>query len=115
MSKRNPPEALAKALKERDDILLAMDVEKAKAFVVQHGGTAPPHLDWVRILHLARFEVTSMPDEAKTDSHIWLAAHGAKSISMYPQDSPYVLVTLNLIFPKHLTDAYIKSVEGVQG
>ena len=100
------------AFAERNRILLAMDVDAAKSFIVEHGGTVPKRpLNWERVLHLARFEVATIPDELRADSRIYLARNGAQSLLTLPHGSPYVRAALDLIFPKRLTDAHIRKIE----
>jgi len=87
-------------MRERDEILVAMDIERAKAFILLHGGTVPKRIpDWERVLHLARFECTNIPSELRQDSQIYLAMTGAQTIATLPQNSPYVRAALDLIFP----------------
>lgn len=100
---------IAEAIAERDQILAAMDVDAAKMFIVKHGGTVPRGtLDWIKVLHLTRYETRSLPAEMVSDSHIWLARHGAQSISTLPPTSPYVRVVMDLLFPRNLTDAVLE-------
>lgn len=102
---------LNEAIAERDGILIAMDVEAAKAFIAKHGGRVPKStIDWIRVLHLARLEVTSLSSNLAMESRIWLARNGAQSLTMLPPASPYVRAALNLIFPKDLTDAYVRAM-----
>lgn len=101
------------AIAERDRILTAMDVDAAQAFIAKHGGFVPKQaIDWTRVLHLARFEVTTMPTRLSQDSHIWLAKNGAQSITELSPSSPYLRAALDLIFPKDLTDAQIAELRG---
>lgn len=102
---------LQDALAERDAILTAMDIEAAKGFINRHDGFVPKgNIDWERVLHLARFEVTTLPDELLWESRIWLARHGAQSLMMLPPTSPYLRAALDLVFPKDLTDTYLKAM-----
>jgi hypothetical protein len=99
------------AIAERDQILMVMDVEAAKVFIAKHGGFVPKgHIDWIKVLHLARFEAKSIAPELVSESHIWLARNGAQSLMTMPPSSPYVRAALDLIFPKDLTDAYVKAM-----
>ena len=101
---------------ERNRILSAMDVEAAKAFIVQHGGHVPGGpLDWVKVLHLARFEVTTLPPELITESQIYLARNGAQRIGMFPPGSAYERAALDLLFPKDVFEAYLSKLEGRPG
>jgi hypothetical protein len=107
--------SLDAALRERDDILTRMDSEAAKAYIVTHGGKVPrENLDWEKVLHLARLEVTTLPGEVRSESRVWLARNGAQSIMTLGPDSPYVTAVLDLIFPAALTDAYIAEMEKSQ-
>lgn len=105
---------LSDALTERDQILTAMDVDAAKAFIANHGGFVPSGvINWVKVLHLARYEVRSLPDELVRESHIWLAVHGAQSVMTLSPTSPYCRAAMDLIFPKDLTDALVfRNAEG---
>lgn len=99
---------LTAAIAERDRILKDMDIEAAKAFIVKHGAKIPTRpLDWERVLHMARFEVTTMPDELRTASQIYLARNGAQSVMSLPHGSPYLAAALNLVFPKDLWDSTV--------
>jgi len=106
-------EALAAAIQERDEILLAMDVARAKGFITAHGGKVPARsLDWVKVLHLARYEVTSLPEPERRASRLWLAMHGAQEVRSLPLTSPYLLAALDLIFPRDLIDTVMAEREG---
>lgn len=106
--------AVALAIEERNQILRDMDIEAAKAFIAKHGGVVTQRkIDWVRVLHLARFECAKgLPDEGWRESQMWLAMNDARSVMMLRPTSPYVEAALNLIFPKQLTDDYIRQMEG---
>lgn len=94
---------------ERDRILMAMDIPAAKQFIASHGGYVPRgNIDWTRVLHLARFEATSLPEEHRTASHIWLAQNGAQSLMDLPRESPSARAALDLIFPNDLTEEFIR-------
>jgi hypothetical protein len=101
---------LPEALAERDQILMAMDIDAAKAFIAKHGGYVPRgKIDWTRVLHLARFEVQTMPHEAIWESRMWLAKNGAQSVGTLPETSPYLRAAIDLIFPKDIMDAYLEA------
>lgn len=103
---------LTDALAERDRILADLDVDAAKAFIVRHGGVAPKRsMDWLRVLHLARFECRSIPPELVGESRVYLARTGAQLIADLPERSPYLRAALDLVFPKDLTDAMIADLE----
>src|SRR4051812_39157664 len=90
-------ESLAGALAERDQILTNMDVDAAKAYIAKHGGFVPKGaIDWTRVLHLARLEVTTLPADVNMDSRIWLARNGAQSVMMLSADSPYLRAAMDL-------------------
>jgi len=101
--------ALNVAIAERDRILTAMDVDSAKAFIAKHGGHVPRQrrFDWERVLHLARFEASSMPEDVWWESRIWLARHLGKSLGGLPERGPYARATVDLLFPRDLTESYI--------
>lgn len=99
---------LESILTERDQILMDLDQDAAKAFVIKHGGKAPSTIDWEIVLHLARWEVETIPAEEKQETRIFLARSGKYGIASLPQNSVYARVTLDLIFPKDIiSDAYI--------
>lgn len=103
---------VTEAINERDRILTDMDIEGAKAYIVKHGAKIPTRpLDWERVLHLARFEVTTMPAELRIASQIYLARNGAQSLMSLPHGSPYATAALNLIFPKDLWDKHVQVAE----
>jgi len=105
-------DALAIAIAERDRILINLDADGAKAFIRLHGGTVPRgKISWLRVLHLARFEARSLPAEVQRESHIWLARNGAQSVMTLPPDDPYLLATMDLLFPRRITEAVIKEME----
>lgn len=108
--------AVTVAIAERNRILQAMDIEAAKTFIAKHGGVVTKRkIDWERVLHLARFECAKgLPEEVWRESQIYLAMHGAQSLMMLPPTSPYVDAAMNLIFPKNLTDDYIREMEGAR-
>lgn len=100
-------------IEERNRILIDMDVEKAKAFIVAHGGSAPKSVkNWERVLHLARLECVTIDQDLRTDSHIYLAQHGAQSIETLPQNSPYLRAALDLIFPVDTFNAFMAVQHG---
>lgn len=101
------------AIAERDRILMDMDSEAAKSFIAKTGGFVPKSnkINWVRVLHLARFEVRSLPEVYVKESQMWLARNGAQSILMLPPTSPYLRAAMDLIFPKTITDAFIAHME----
>jgi hypothetical protein len=101
---------LSDALAERDDILINMDVDRAKDFVKRHGGTVHHNLNWERVLHLARYEVKTIPHELHQDSHIYLARNGAQSVMDLNPNSQYARCVLHLIFPFNLTEESIKTM-----
>jgi hypothetical protein len=104
-------EELEIALDERDQILRRMDVDGAKQFIAKHGGFVPKSsIDWVKVLHLARYEVTTMPEDMQWSSRIWLAQHGAQSLMMLPPHSPYLRAAMDLVFPKDVIDAGITAM-----
>lgn len=104
---------LTDALAERDRILVAMDVDAAKAFIAKHGGVVPRRsLDWTKVLHLARFETRTMPEDLFWESRIYLAQNGAQSIATLPPTSPYLRAALDLIFPRDLITADMRA-EGI--
>lgn len=85
---------------ERDAVLLSLDAEQAKTFIRAHGGKVPSgRVNWDQVLHVARFECMSIPAEARTDSHIWLAQNGAQSLATLPPESKCVRAALDLLFP----------------
>lgn len=101
-------ESLDIVIAERNHILRKMDIDGAKHFIAKHGGFVPKSsIDWVRVLHLARYEVRTMPEDMHWESRIWLAQHGAVSLMMLPPRSPYLRAAMDLIFPKDMTDEYI--------
>jgi hypothetical protein len=103
---------IAVAIAERDRILIALDVDAAKAWIVQYGGKAPKNVNWPMVLHVARFECESIRASHNRlwwESRIWLAKHGAVSIGNDP-DKRACVVALDLIFPKALTDAFIATM-----
>ena len=103
---------LKESIKERDEILLSMDVERAKSFIKKHGAPLPSgRINWEQVLHMARFEVTSIPEEDRIDSHIWLAQNVGASLATLPPDSKYVRVVLDLIFPR---DDYEATMEAMR-
>jgi hypothetical protein len=111
---KRSPELLV-AITERDRILADMDIEAAKGYIVKHGGTLPKRpLDWERVLHLARFEVTTMPPDLRTASHVYLIRTGVQPLGISAHAGPYVKAALNLIFPKAMTDAYIRQADAMQ-
>lgn len=102
-------QALDDALAERDSILMTLDVDRAKAFITQHGGTLPGgKIDWLRVLHIARFECRSIPPEYVTDSQIYLARHGAQSIRTLAPGSTYTKAALALLFPPDTVEAQMR-------
>lgn len=108
----DPATRLTEALRERDRILAAMDVEAAKTFISKHGGFISSRpLDWIKVLHLARLEVTSLPEDLIRESRIFLAQNGAQSIPTLPATSPYLRAAMDLIFPEDLTDAFIEATQ----
>lgn len=103
---------LEAAIAQRDEILKAMDVDRAKGFILATGGTVPKRaLDWTVILHLARHEVTTMPEDLHMESKVALARSGKYGIASLSPKSPYLLAAMDLIFPKTLTDADIKATK----
>lgn len=106
-------ETLDIALAERDEILRTMDVERAQQYIAKHGGTVTKQdIDWIKVLHLARLEVTSIPEAMRQESRLWLAQNGARSLKDYGMTSPYGRMTIDLIFPATLTNAYIEQMGG---
>lgn len=103
-------ELIDAALIERNRILVEMDQEAAKAFIVQHGGTAPTHLDYEIVLHLARWDVETIADDLRQSSRVFLARAGKYGIAQMNPKSPYVCAALDLMFPKTLTDKYIREM-----
>ena len=103
-------ELIDAALAERNRILIAMDQEAAKAFIVRHGGTAPKHLDYEIVLHLARWDVETIADDLRQSTRVFLARAGKYGIAQMHPNSPYVRAALDLIFPKTLTDQYIREM-----
>lgn len=104
---------LVAAMDERDQILTAMDVEAAKRFIVKHGGSLPKRsLDWLKVLHIARFEWQGAPKELVTESRIYLARNGAQSMVMLPSGSPYLRAAQDLLFPRNPTEAYVRWAVG---
>lgn len=103
---------IAAAMADRDRILSALDVEDAKRFIVAHGGTIPRRpLDWLQVLHLARFDVMTTTDEDRTDSRIYLARTGGQSIGTLPATSPYLTAAMDLIFPRDLFASSMTELE----
>lgn len=100
------------ALAERNRILEALDVDAAKAFIAQHGGSVPSRkMDWLRVLHLARFEVTNLPPDLVTESQIYLARTGAQSVATLPAASPYLKAAMDLIFPSALVKVVLDDAQ----
>lgn len=104
------------ALAERDEILRTVNIEGAKAFIVKHGAKLPRVADWERVIHIARLEVTSLPQGLRDESLVYLARTGARSLSrgtrLSPK-SPYAIAAMNLIFPKTLTDALVRQIGAI--
>lgn len=106
-----PSNALIDALAERDRILTDLDIDAAKAFIANHGGfVGSDQLDWLRVLHLARLEVQTMPPDLISDSRVYLTMTGARSIGTLPEASPYLRSAIDLVFPRDLTDAYLTGI-----
>lgn len=99
------------AIAERNRILIDMDQDAAKAFVVEHGGKAPKRLDWEIVLHLARCDVETISDDLRQESRIFLARSGYYGITSLPQNSFYARAAMDLIFPHDLTEAFIRQME----
>lgn len=99
---------LQSALAERDRILIALDQSAAKEFIVKHGGKAPENLNYELVLHMARHEVTLMPENLHMDSKIYLARSGHYGLAMEPPKSQYARAALDLIFPRVMTDQFIE-------
>jgi len=104
---------IAKAIAERNAILMVMDVDAAQRWIVAHGASAPKNVNWEMVLHIARLETVSLPEECRWESRSWLARNGAVSLSTTPQKRE-CLVALNLIFPKDLFEEELLTLEGVQ-
>lgn len=101
-------EQFAAVMKERDAILVSMDVDKAKAFIAEHGGAVPRSIkDWERVLHLARFECVKIDHRLRVDSQIYLATTGAQSVDSLPPNSPYLRAAMDLLFPVDTFEAYM--------
>lgn len=102
---------LTEAIQERDRILVDMDVEAAKAFIAAHGGRVTKRkIDWVQVLHMVRIEVLTLPEAMRHESRVWLAQRGARSILTLPGNSPYVLMAMELAFPRDVTEAFATGV-----
>jgi hypothetical protein len=108
-------EDLTEALKERDQILIDLDIDAAKAFILKHGGritNQQESLNWLRIIHMARLECLSVPQYFRDASRMWLATRYPQRIGDLSLNSPYASVTLDLIFPRTMTDDYIEETKG---
>lgn len=87
---------------ERDRVLTALDVPGVQAFIRAHGGhvTERP-VSWTAILHMARVEATSLPDELRTESRVWLAIHRQPEVHVAPP-GPALSMALDILFPPDL-------------
>lgn len=93
--------AIAVAVAERDHILATMDVEAAKRFMVEHGGIVPKGaINWVYVLHLARWEVASLPEPLRIESCIWLFGSTGRSLAMLSPRNRHRRVAMDLVSPK---------------
>lgn len=107
------PEGTREALALRDKILMNMDVGAAQKFIMHHGGDVPNRpISWIKILHLARIEITSIPEHYRMESQIWLARNDPRRISDYPPTALYPRVAADLIFPRNLFVDYMKETRG---
>jgi hypothetical protein len=75
--------AIKDFVKERDEMLMACDVEKMKAFHAKHNPHVRPSpsddVAWLS-LHKARTGAKSLPMEARVYSYNWLKARGSSSL-----------------------------------
>jgi hypothetical protein len=106
---------IARGVEERNRILIDMDVEAAKAFIRDTGGTVPKRaLDWKRVLHLARLEVQDIDQSFIDVSRVYLAMTGAQSIMMLPRGSVYFRCAMSLLLPDPWVDEMLESYEGAR-
>lgn len=96
-------ERLAAAIAERDEVIASMDAERARDFVAKHGGRRY-HLNWGTVLHLARWEIKTVPDHLRRESRLYLARDGKYGILQMNQRSNYAKAALDLLFPRDVTN-----------
>lgn len=92
-------ERLKAAIAERDEVIASMDAEQARRFVAKHGG-GRYHLNWGVVLHLARWEIETVPWELREESRIFLAREGKYGVTQMNPRSHYAKAALDLLFPK---------------
>jgi hypothetical protein len=78
----DPMDEIKAFVKERDAMLLSMDLERLQAFYQKHNqGTPRMSPEAAEIaLHKARSAATSLPDDARTFSENWLKERGYSSL-----------------------------------
>lgn len=106
------PHDISEIIRQRDTILMDMDTDAAKVFIEEHGGRVTGRkINWERVLHTVRFEVRGssvVPDDAITESQIYLARNGYPPLAALPSKSPYLESALSILFPQ---DVFMQTME----
>lgn len=76
-----PDDSFAQFIKDRNEALLSMDLEKVRAYVKKYGESAPTNDEILLCaIHKARTAITTFPIEERKKSKQWLTERGYQSM-----------------------------------